>query len=181
MIPCPAEPIARRRIQLPRSSSRAAKTDAYVKVVDRIRPEAWGAVSFEGKIYAPGQIVDTHSLPLPCVLVECAGPVGTWQRGKRREFLYVLWRLDSIAWEWVEIARAQAFDWSWTVAFRELAFRALHPRPELVDITGRSLDAAEEILRMIEQRLVGEITEVRVSALHSVYERVAGRLADSGG
>jgi hypothetical protein len=104
--------------------------------------------------------------------------VGTAQRGKHREVLYILWRFDRTRWEWIEIARAQALDWSWTVVFRDAAFCALHPRPGLVDLIQRSRDVAEELLALMDGRLQLERREVRASVLHSIYERVAGRIAD---
>jgi hypothetical protein len=166
------------RIRLPRSSTRLAFPYAYVKLVTSLREQSWGAIAYEGRIYRPGAMMDTDSLPSPAVVIELAGPIGIWQRGKHRELLYILWRLDMPRWEWVEVARAQSLNWGWSVDLREAVFRTLHPRPELVDIIQRSRDVADELMELFDVRLQRELREVRASVLHSVYERVAGKLVD---
>lgn len=165
-------------IRLPRSSSRLALPYVYVKLVTSLREQSWGAIAYEGRIYRPGAMLDTASLPCPAIAIELAGPIGVWQRGKHRELLYILWRLDISKWEWVEVARAQSLNWGWSVDLREAVFRTLHPRPELVDIIQRSRDVADELMEFVDVRLERELREVRASVLHSVYERVAGKLVD---
>jgi hypothetical protein len=167
-----------RRIQLPRSSTRLERPQVYVRIVTAMHQEAWGAVTYDGPLHAPGAVVDFASLPDPAVAIECAGPVGVWQRGKHREILYILWVWDSRRLEWREIARALALNWAWTSMLREACYQALHPRPELVDVIQRSRDVTEEILQAIERRLDSEMREVRASVLHSVYEQVAGRIVN---
>ena len=171
---------APKRVQLPSTATRIQKPYTYVRVVTSMHSTTWGAVAFEGKLHSPGAVVDADSLPSPAVLVEAAGPIGPWQRGKHRELLYILWRLDLVRWEWVEIARAQALDWSWTLMLREAAFQALHPRPELIDIIQRSRDVTDELVALLDVRLQTEMREVRASVLHSIYERVAGKIANCG-
>jgi hypothetical protein len=171
-------PVPPKRIQLPRNSTRVQRQYVYIKIIESIKPEAWGAVAFDGKILAPGAVVDLDPLPRPLVVIECIGPLGIHQRGKHRDYGYILWRYDFSLFEWQEIARAQAKDWSWTVAMKEPALRALHPRPELVDIVKRSRDLVDELLVSIDQKLVLEKPDVRKTVLDSLYERVAGRIAD---
>src|SRR5581483_3862932 len=93
-----------KRVALPRTSTRLQAPQSYVKVITGMKTEAWGATGFEGKIYSPGQVVDLDALPRPAVAIECAGPIGIYQRGKHRETLYILWRFDVDRGEWVEIA-----------------------------------------------------------------------------
>lgn len=175
---CPEGQPAPTSVRLPCTSTRLQKPYTYVRIVTAMHATKWGAICFKGPLYAPGAVVDADSLPSPAVLIESAGPIGPWQRGKHREMLYILWRFDLVRWEWVEIARAQALNWSWTVVLREPAFQALHPRPELVDIIQRSRDVTDELLALLDGRLESEMREVRASVLHSVYERVAGRIVD---
>lgn len=164
-------------VQLPRTSTRLQKPQVYVKIVNGMKQENWGAVTYEGSLHAPGDVVPWASLPQPAVLIECAGPIGVWQRGKHREVLYILWRWDWIQMDWVEVARAQSLNWSWTVVLKEAVYQALHPRPDLVDIIQRSRDLAEEMLRIMHERLEPEMPDVQKTAWHSIYERVAGRIA----
>lgn len=173
-VPAPQAP---NRVQLPRSSTRLEKHQAYLRIVTEIRPQSWGGVAFEGTIYAPGAVIDVGALPRPAVAIECAGPVGAWQRGKHRELLYILWRFDVTRWEWIEIARTQALSWDWQLVFRDPAWRALHPRPDLVDVIKRSRDVGDELLATIDRRLESEGGDVRASVLSWVYEQVAGRIA----
>jgi len=181
-MPSPAQaavsPAAPKRIALPRSSTRLQQNVAYIKIVTRIRTESWGGVAFDGTLYTPGRVVDLESLPRPLIAIECAGPIGAWRRGKRRETLYILWRFDVALQEWREIARAQAEDWRWSVALRDAAHQALHPRPELVDVIKQSRELADEILGLIDNRLRDAAPDVKTSALHAVYEEVAGRIVN---
>jgi hypothetical protein len=147
-----------------------------VRIVESIRPNACGLL-FEGSLHRPGANLDADSLPRPAVAIECAGPVGIWQRGKRRPILHILWQFDRTRWEWVELARAQTVDASWMAVLQEPARHALHPRPELLDIVERSQNLADELVDVMDGRLAGEMPEVRASALYSIYERLAGEIA----
>jgi hypothetical protein len=177
MLPAPA-PAPPPNIQLPCTSPRDRNAIVYITVVRTIQASSWGATQFQGDLRKPGQVIEFDSLPRPAVLVECAGPIGPWKRGKHRDLLYILWRLDYHSYEWVEIARAQARDWSWSVVFDRPARMALQPRPELVDVLERSRTVAEQILELIRQHLEPEIAAVQASALYAVYESVAGRIVD---
>jgi len=150
----------------------------YIKIVENIVPLPFGLCRFDGKIYKPGAVIAVETLPQPAVALECAGPVGVYRRGKRRDYQYLLWTLDPGHLQWRELARAQARDASWTVAVRELAWRALHPRPELIDLMERSADVSQQLIDEIDKRLRAEMPEVQANALYSVYEWIAGRIAD---
>jgi hypothetical protein len=182
MVPCPQfAPEKPRRFEFPRSSTRLQIPNVYIKVVGRILPEPFGCAMFEPhdrRLHRPGAVVDLDALPRPCVVIECTGPVGAWQRGKKRDRAYILWRLDFSRYEWVEICRAQSLDASWSAVFREPAMRALYPRPELVDVIGRSLELADDLLAVIDEKLMPERTDIRRTVLDTLYERVAGRIVD---
>ena len=176
--PAPSPP---KRIQLPRSSTRLQFPDVYCKILESVKPEMFGCAAFDGRIKKVGTVLDVDSLPRPLVVIECTGPIGPYvnrRAGRHRDHGYILWTYDYGREEWREICRAQAPDGSWTAAFREPALRALHPRPELVDVTRRGRDLADELLAAIDQRLVPENSAVRKTVLDCLYERVAGRIAE---
>src|SRR5262249_52380540 len=89
----------------------------------------------------------------------------------------MLWSLDVDGLEWHELARARASDTSWTASLREAAARALHPRPELVDIVQRGREVSEALIGAIQSRLNAETPEVQAAALLSMYDQVAGMLS----
>jgi len=170
-----------RRIHLPRSSTRLALPYVYCKLIEDIVPQPFSACRFEGRIYRPGAPIDLEGLPCPAVVIECIGPLGAFvarRSSRRRDYGYILWSFDFANYEWREIARAQAPDATWTAALKDPAWRALHPRPELVDLVRQSQDAADELLDAIDKRLRAEMPEVKMNALYSIYERVAGRIAE---
>jgi hypothetical protein len=181
-MPCPA-PAAEieipRRVALPRSSTRLQLPEVYCKLVGDVIPNGpFGTCRFDGKILKPGAAIEVEKLPRPAVVIECAGQQGIWQRGKKRDYLYILWRFDFSRGEWQELARALARDASWTAVLKQAVWQALHPRPELVDIIERSRSVADELVDEIDKRLRSEMPEVRATALHLVYERVSGRIAE---
>jgi hypothetical protein len=178
--PQPAPPPSK-RLQFPRTSTRLSLPDVYCKLIEDIVPQPFGCCRFDGRIYRPGAPIALESLPRPAVVIECTGPIGPYlhrRAGRYRDYGYILWTFDFQAFEWREIARAQAPDASWTAAIRELAWLALHPRLELVDIVKRSRDVSQELLDAIDKRLLSEMPEVKANALYSIYERVAGRIAE---
>jgi hypothetical protein len=181
-LPSPAHALAvcepAGKIRLPQSSTRLQVPYVYVKIVEDIVPLPFGLCRFDGPIYRPGAAIAIDALPRPAVAIECAGPIGAWRRGRRRDDQYLLWTLDYEHLEWRELARAQARDASWTVAVRELAWRALHPRPELLDIMERSQDVSRELIDEIEKRLRSEMPEVQAHTLYAMYEWLAGRIAE---
>jgi hypothetical protein len=176
---CPAPISPPAKIQLPRSSTRLQIPEVYCKLVSDLVPDGpFGVCRFEGKIYKPGAVVEAHQLPRPAVVIECCGQQGAWQRGKKRDYLYIVWTYDYRVCEWREIARALARDASWTAVVKEAVWRALYPQPQLLDVIERSTTAAEELVEAIDKRLRAELPEVRANALHRIYESVAGRMAE---
>ena len=109
------------------------------------------------------------------VLLEFAGPQGNWKR-RERESLWILWRFDSAARDWREIARASAFGPEWAVILRGPAIKALQPEVQ-PDPTERGREVAAEILQAIDFALSPEVPAVRKAVLCEVYDRMAGCLA----
>ena len=179
-LPPPAHAIAapESKIRLPQTSTRLQIPEVYIKILDDIVPLPFGLCRFDGRIYRPGAVIAVETLPRPAVAIECAGPVGVYRRGKRRDYQYLLWTLDPAHLEWRELARAQARDASWTAVVREPAWRALHPRPELIDLMERSADVSQRLIEEIDKQLRAEMPEVQANALYSVYEWIAGKIAE---
>ncbi len=169
------------RIRLPFTSNRNQKPFAHLKLLTEVSPCTLGgpfSADFKGKIYAPGAVLDAEELPDPAVVLECVGPIGLAKSGKQREILWVLWRYERKLEEWIEIARAQSDNTDWSLALREPALRALHPRPELVDVTKKTVQIAERIMQVVDSEMDNEADrKVKLKVLNSVYDQVAGRIA----
>lgn len=177
----PGPPIVRLNnpIHLPRSSGRgySYRYFCHLKLVTRVRLAGSGyGTDFEGRLLKPGAVVEAELLGEHPVIIECAGPQGEFRRGRRREYLWILWVLDWQTKTWSEAARSLAINFEWVVVLREPAWQALNPRPAVVDIQQRSQELAERLLREIDQVLDAEEKAVRISVLNSVYDRVAGRI-----
>jgi hypothetical protein len=169
-----------RFIQLPRSSGRANRAHAHLKLVTKILASGHCNLGWEGEIYPPGALVERSKLLENAIVLECAGPQGDSRRGhNRREYLWILWRYDWGRGSWVEIARSLAINWEWALVLRPPAIQALYPRPEFCDVLQRGKDVASEVMGLIEQHLQGEDRSVRVNALASIYDQVAGRIAEA--
>jgi hypothetical protein len=165
-------------VRLPHTCPENKRSYTHVRLIDKVRLDAWNGAGFEGKIYRPGAAVPPEELGVNPVLVECAGPQGRWRNGNRhREVLWILWRYDWVAKEWREIARALAFDWTWALILREPAIRALQPAvPTLVDPVARGREVTDDLLQRIDATLLCEEPAVRAVVLTALYDRVAGRI-----
>jgi hypothetical protein len=130
---------------------------------------------FEGPVFRPGAWISAEEFPEPAVLLECAGPVGS---GRRRPTLWVLWRYILASCEWVEIARAQSLNWEWKLVLREPAWMALHPGVGPVDPDWRGAQLEQELVQIIDAKLLDEVKAVRLSVLSSLYDDLAGRIAN---
>jgi len=154
-------------IQLPRTSRRGEI--AYIKLLTRVDAFALNGFGFEGRLCRPGAAVETEDLPRPVIALECAGNSG---RGRKQPTLYILWRLRDDG-TWREIARAQAFDWTWAVALRTVAIRELRgpaerlPPVDLPGITARLVKSLDrelgELSREMRAHLLGGL-EVELNA-----------------
>lgn len=166
------------RVQLPRSSTRAARAYAHVKVLSGVGKAESGA-AFEGKIYPPGAVIDAVQLGRG-VALECVGPVDP-RPGKRPEILWILWQWSGYneagEGEWRELGRAAAVNWEWAVALRGMAERALYPDPELLDVMKLGRELAEGIVQAIEAKLEKTPESLRKSVVSALYDRLGGKLA----
>lgn len=129
------------------------------------------ALGFEGTFHRPGSSVDMAALGRPAVALECAGPTGC---PKARQYLWILWRLDFASERWIEIARAQACDWTWSIAIRPAAAHALYgdsrPEPDIALLAGGVIRDLDKALDDIEPRL-------RPLLLSAIEPEIASRIA----
>src|ERR1035441_6601687 len=130
MAPCP--PSSRgSTIQLPNTCpENHRRYYTHIRLVTEVSPDAWNGAGFDGRLFPPGSRVAPEDLGACPVLLEYAGPQGTWRQRRQRENLWILWRYDQDLKEWREIARALSFDWHWALILREPAIRALQRSEE---------------------------------------------------
>ena len=167
---------AGRPVRLPRSSTRLGQGYVFCKLLTAIREAPMNA-GWEGRIYPPGELIAAEELPDPAVVLECAGPQGGFKHGKRRETLWILWKLDREAGAWRELARATSLNWEWSLALRAPAMAALYPQPGLYDVLGRGVDVAERVAAAIDRELAGEPLPVRRNVWARLHDQSACRIA----
>lgn len=137
--------------------------------------EAPFTLMFQGRMHAPGSLVDAANLPKHPVIVEHCGWAGLGRRDRNR--LYIVWRYDWQLEEWLEVARTMSPNWTYVLNLRESVLDALHYRPELIDVLDRSRDLTGRLMGNIDDTLAPEIHAVRVNVLTAVHDEVAGRIA----
>jgi hypothetical protein len=178
MFPAAPEVARPALIKLPRTAPRSEKL-TYIKLIHHIRPLGFG-LAFDGPILCPGALASRGTLGERPVIVECAGRCKIGRNGEnhRSEYLYLLWRYDYAREEWIELGRARAADWTWSLALRELAIEALRPpNPRLVDVYRESERVAGKVCGVLDEELEWAVEGVKVRSLGLVYEQVAARIA----
>jgi hypothetical protein len=175
----PEVAIGLRRIQVPSSGNRKDRGRVFAKLLEHVEREALAGFGFDGKLCVPGEWIDSEDLPEHPAILECAGPLGEWKRGKQRAMLWILWRLDRAAWEWIEVARAQAIGWEWALVLREPAWRCLNPDPGLYDVIEKGNTLALAIMAAIDGHLKDEDYNLQASVLSLIHERICGRMVAS--
>lgn len=163
--------------RLPNTCPQNKYGESHVTLITRVTPDrsAYGGVGFVGDIYRAGAAITLEQMGANPVALEAAGPQGLYhRRGNPRERLWILWRWDGG--EWREIARALAYDCSWSLALTEPAIRALCPRSRDMDAIERSREVTEGLLIHIDTALVIELPAVRLAVLTSLYDACAGRI-----
>lgn len=124
----------------------------------------------------PGAPCDPETLPRPAVLLEDAGSVRIAAARSRYSFecLWVLWRYDFEAGEWVEVLRTTARDASWSLDFAPVAHRLLYP-PAAASSSAelRARPATEVLAGLIDEHLAAIPREVRCHVLAEIERHVA--------
>jgi hypothetical protein len=167
-----------RLVYLPNTCPENRRHHTHLKLLSHVDPDAGHNLGFEGRVLFCGCRLPETELPARPVLLEYAGPQGQWKRGKQRYHLYILWRYDFQQREWVEICRDQSIGWEWALTIRHRAVLELAaPVPPVVDVAIRGRAVAEELLTAIDTALIPENPEARLVALTSIYDQVAGRIA----
>lgn len=158
-------------VRLPHSGKRGALT--WLKLVESVDQSKPAGFAFEGRILRPGGELGRHDIPEPCVLLECAGPVGPGRGHNRAEVLYLLWRWDVA--DWREIARAASVGAEWVQDLAPIALRALSARKGMAV----AVDAETVALRVIEvlESGLAQLSEKgKGEALGIIHDQIVGRL-----
>src|SRR5579863_316120 len=163
-------------IELPCTSTRPQKGIAFCKLLTRVERDGSFALGFDGEIHKPGAALRRDELPERIVVLECAGPAGSYAQ-RKRETLWILWRYDKEESEWREIGRAAAASWEWAVVLRRPAYEALRAKPQLYDVLEMSRNVAAEIAELIHRRIEMEAEPHRVNILAAVHDRLCGEIA----
>lgn len=169
----------RKLIALPNTSPENRRNFTHVRLLTRVSPDAKNAAGFDGRLLPCGRRLPPEELGDHPVVLECAGPQGSFKPGRHRQTLWVLWRYDWPEKAWREIARAMSLDWGWAIILREPAIRALQVSDKsghLPDPVERGREVTEELLQTIDTTLLLEVPEVRTFVLTSIYDRMAGRI-----
>lgn len=172
-------PENRKLIPLPNTSPQNRHCYSHVRLLTEVSPDACNAAGFGGRLLRCGERLSPEELGERPVVLECAGPQGTFKRGRHRLTLWILWRYDWQEKDWREIARAQSLNWDWAIILRDPAIRALQlseKTGQLPDLAERGREVTEELLRAIDTALLVELPEVRTFVLVSIYDRMAGRI-----
>jgi hypothetical protein len=165
-------------IPLPNTCPQNRAHFPHVKLLCGVSPDTWSGFGFKGKIYQAGRRVSAEELGENPVALESAGPQGTHKHGKKRAYLWILWRYDWQEKAWKEIARTCALGPEWVTVLREPAIEALRPEAALqANSIDRGREVSDGLLQTIDDALVMELPAVRAMALASLYDQVAGRLA----
>jgi hypothetical protein len=164
----------KRKIRLPSSSAYRKLPHAYMKIVTAVCEPSAGIITFDGMLHKPGAEIDAESLPCPCVLIERAGFIGPRQAKTSSDALYILWFYNRDSERWVELLRAQAHDWSWMIIFKQPILNILQPKPKPMETARHSQRITEELLGLLDQHLASADRDVRVTALHAIYEEIVG-------
>lgn len=176
--------ILRGAIRLPRSASRSER-DTFVKLLSFVDPEAQHGFGFEGKLLRPGASLSPaelrpadHFPEIPIVLEYLPGPA---HGRKRRDQVYILWRLDWDTHEWREIARAVSESWHWASELRPIAVRALKEARSRHDLV--ALPDLHAIERRIAHFLDSELKPLdasdRVRVIAMLHDQLASKLVRS--
>jgi hypothetical protein len=153
--------------RLPRSATRRdAKT--FIQLLTSVDPNAGDAFGFKGPLLRPGDTFLRAHLPVPAILLECAGVQGG--HGHRRgECHYLLWRWDPYLDDWRDVGQAKSVDSSWAIALRSIAIRELTVTPEAPSPISE-LEQRERISCFIRAELRSNSRESKRRIAGGIYE-----------
>lgn len=159
----------------------------YAKLLERVDAKARDGFGFEGRFLRPGQRIDDSELKagpgrnaivLECTEIEAAKNSERWNGRKYWENLYVLWRWDAVARDWVELARCQCRSGEWADVLREPARIALGREswaivPTVATVSGR-------IHALLDQELAGLEPGQESQVLAELHDELAARIVRAG-
>ena len=171
------EPDSAMPLRFPRSAViRGAIT--WAKVLRSVKHDRSGVWIFDGELVRPGTVVGPGLLRSETVVLECAGTNGAGWGHRGREVVYILWRLDGVAGEFRELARAVCENRDWTVDLGPIARRALAPpKPVLVDPER----VCERICGVLDEELDPLHRDAQRILLLALYDRLAARVVELPG
>lgn len=178
-----------RMIRFPRSSL-SRRDPGHLRLVSSVDLCAPAGLQLRGRFARPGSQVELDALPRPAVVLEDAGRIGDpaakTLAERRRSFasLWILWRFDFDALEWIEVIRAKANDASFLIDFAPIARRLLEGDGERVPAT-EARPAAARAICSIEEELAGVsgdagcyvLAEVEVYLANQIVRRIEQRSA----
>lgn len=171
-------------IRLPLSSRRNKL--GYIKVLSRINEKAPYGFSFDGILFAPGKTVDlselrpTRDYPEVPILLECAGtqnPLDGRPSTRHWPTLYILWKLDPLKHQWIEVARAQSESWDWAADLRPIAKRLLDEARGGIEVFRGADQVAQRISDLLEKELLALAPLERGRALGILHDQVCSQFA----
>jgi hypothetical protein len=161
-------------VRLPKTNpSRSAPT--FLKLIARIDVRAESAMGWQGEFLRPGAMITEKQLrpddryPWPPLLVESAGRLDPKAPKAERRSTWILWTYDPERKAFREIARANSFDWGWSMDLQPIALAHLRAHSEsrndcMADRQARVAAAVDKELRDLDR--AGALG--LLSALHSV-------------
>lgn len=161
-------------VRLPKTNpSRSAPT--FLKLVARIDVRAESAMGWHGEFLRPAAMVTEKQLrpddryPWPPLLVESAGRLDPKAPKAERRSTWILWTYDPERKEFREIARANSFDWGWSMDLQPIALAHLRANSDsradvMAERQARVAEAVDRELRDLDR--AGALG--LLSALHSV-------------
>jgi len=159
-------------IHLPRTPPRR-QPETFLKLLRYVDAFGEYGFGFDGTVFRCGAEIDTADLPRPAVVLECAGNAAP---GRGQPILWILWRLlDNFTWR--QVARAESFDWTWSIALRPVAVRELRggaaevPPADLPEITRRIVGELDRELRALPRA-------VRCHLLGRIERELNARIAE---
>ncbi len=171
--------------RIPRTATRRGAM-AYAKLIERVDPQAKDGFGFHGRFLQPGARIDDSELPAGkgrnAIVLECTdaeGPHDAAHNRKTWEKLYILWRWNTVAKAWAELARCQCRGAEWAAILREPTRIALGREswavvPAVAEVSGR-------IRALLDHELAGLEPGQESQVLAELHDQLAARIVRAGG
>jgi hypothetical protein len=159
-------------ILLPQTSFKRRDQLAHIRLLTAVQfSKRIGQWLFQGEIYRPGALLQDP--PANAVALECAGSAG-----KGLGTVWILWQRRGKD-DWVELARSQARDRSWTGDLGPRAVSALNAKPALFSVVDRVNELVAQVIAFVDAKLDSEPDGVSLGVLLAVSDQLNGRIAQN--